>query len=199
MQGFGEDGATPDSPRVVNGRRHGVFPLGFLLVGGGEAQARTEYSKAKRRRLPELPLDDEERARAENQQRKRLLLPKSRSRHQAEKSANGNAQQQEPEAKNHPALFDHARPFPFGEQKAALLKLANEDDKRRQLAKWRVLKEGDIERAKMPGWRPQLAGGGEVFGYNGQVVERTDLPGTPGWVPRLTPTRRGDELFLSVQ
>jgi hypothetical protein len=25
-----------------------------------------------------------------------------------------------------------------------------------------------------------------------------EMPATPGWVPRLTPTRRGDELFLSV-
>ena len=24
-------------------------------------------------------------------------------------------------------------------------------------------------------------------------------PVTPGWVPKLTPTRRGDEMFLSVQ
>ena len=80
-----------------------------------------------------------------------------------------------------------------GEQKANALKLMNEDDKKRQQAKWRVLKEGDIERAKSPGWRPQLAGGGGM-----QVVERTDLPSTPGWIPKLTPTRRGDELFLSV-
>ena len=73
-----------------------------------------------------------------------------------------------------------------------MLKLMNEDDKKRQQAKWRVLKEGDIERAKSPGWKPQLASGGM------QVVERTDLPSTPGWIPKLTPTRRGNELFLSV-
>jgi hypothetical protein len=26
-----------------------------------------------------------------------------------------------------------------------------------------------------------------------------DLPATPTWMPRLTPTRRGEELFLNVQ
>jgi hypothetical protein len=80
-----------------------------------------------------------------------------------------------------------------GEQKAQALKLINEEDKKRQQAKWRVLKERDIERAKSPTWRPQLAGGDGM-----QVVERTDLPSTPGWIPKLTPTRRGGELFLSV-
>ena len=80
-----------------------------------------------------------------------------------------------------------------GEQKAQALKLTNEEDKKRQQAKWRVLKERDIERAKSPTWRPQLAGGDGI-----QVVERTDLPSTPGWIPKLTPTRRGGELFLSV-
>jgi hypothetical protein len=57
-----------------------------------------------------------------------------------------------------------------------------------------VLGKGDKERAMSPNWRPQLAGGG----YAGQVVERMELPVTPGWVPKLTPTRKGDELFLSV-
>lgn len=75
----------------------------------------------------------------------------------------------------------------------------SEDEKRRQQhAKWRVLKQGDIERAKSPEWKPQLAGGGGAGVGNGQVVERTDLPLTPGWIPKLTPTRRGDDLFISV-
>ena len=80
-----------------------------------------------------------------------------------------------------------------GEQKAHALMLMNEEDKKRQQAKWRVLKKSDKDRAKSPTWRPQLAGGGTT-----QVVERTDLPATPGWIPKLTPTRKGDELFLSV-
>ena len=63
-----------------------------------------------------------------------------------------------------------------GEQKAQALKLINEDDKKTQQAKWRVLKEKDIERAKSPGWRPQLAGRGAM-----QVVEQlpSTLDGSP--------------------
>ena len=34
--------------------------------------------------------------------------------------------------------------------------------------------------------------------YGGFMSGEEGLPRTPGWVPRLTPTRRGDELFLSV-
>jgi hypothetical protein len=80
-----------------------------------------------------------------------------------------------------------------GEQKAQALKLKTEDDRRGQQAKWRVLKDGDIQKAKSPNWRPQLAGN------NGNVeTERIELPSSPGWLPRLTPTRRGNELFLSV-
>jgi hypothetical protein len=32
----------------------------------------------------------------------------------------------------------------------------------------------------------------------GREFERMELPQTPGWVPKLTPTRRGDVLFLNV-
>ncbi|KAL3422608.1 hypothetical protein PVAG01_06764 [Phlyctema vagabunda] len=72
-----------------------------------------------------------------------------------------------------------------GEKQAAALALKSEEEVR---ARWRVLKERDIAAAKSPDWKPQLA-----------KFERTELPNTPGWIPRLTPTRRGDELFLSVQ
>jgi hypothetical protein len=34
---------------------------------------------------------------------------------------------------------------------------------------------------------------------DGYGYSEGELPRTPGWVPKLTPTRRGDELFLSVQ
>lgn len=43
---------------------------------------------------------------------------------------------------------------------------------------------------------PKSAGLGREYG--GYESAESDLPRTPGWVPRLTPTRRGDELFLSV-
>ncbi|KAL5321525.1 hypothetical protein ACEPPN_009484 [Leptodophora sp. 'Broadleaf-Isolate-01'] len=104
-----------------------------------------------------------------------------------------------------------------GTEKASALTLKNEEDRKKQIAKWRVLKREEIELAKKEGWRPMLgreggdsiAGGGETGG-NGiggwlsprdgmYEFERTELPTTPGWVPKLTPTRRGDELFLSVQ
>lgn len=92
-----------------------------------------------------------------------------------------------------------------GEQKARDLTLNNENPKG---GKWRVLKEGDIEAAKSPTWRPMLSNnnGAGLRDDRGEerkrVLERmepVELPGTPGWVPRLTPTRRGDELFISVQ
>lgn len=49
--------------------------------------------------------------------------------------------------------------------------------------------------------KENLVGGHEGQGGRGQLgqVEGVGVPGTPGWKPRLTPTRRGDELFLSVQ
>jgi hypothetical protein len=103
-----------------------------------------------------------------------------------------------------------------GEQKALALigslnSKGSEEEKRKQQAKsrWRVLKEGDKEKAKSPGWRPMLGsgdggvgnvnGGGNRGGGGTMQFEQTDLPTTSGWVPRLTPTRRGGELFLSVQ
>jgi len=90
-----------------------------------------------------------------------------------------------------------------GEQKAQTLSLKNEEEKKRG-GKWRVLGREEIEEAKKVGWRPMLAGGrgegkGEYEARTGQQFERTELPNTPGWVPKLTPTRRGDVLFLSVQ
>jgi hypothetical protein len=40
-------------------------------------------------------------------------------------------------------------------------------------------------------------GSGERRRY--EFERETELPDTPGWMPKLTPTRKGDELFLSVQ
>ncbi len=109
----------------------------------------------------------------------------------------------------------------LGSQKASALTpsltLKNEEDRKKQIAKWRVLKREEIENAKKEGWRPMLGregadvgvrrgrgeGNGDVYLSPGRAgmleFERTELPTTPGWVPKLTPTRRGDELFLSVQ
>jgi len=94
-----------------------------------------------------------------------------------------------------------------GEQKAAALNLRNGPEKEDEKKKWRVLKREEIEGARRGEWRPILggaggerqSGGGGNGGWQGNQFERTELPNTPGWVPKLTPTRRGDELFLSVQ
>ena len=117
----------------------------------------------------------------------------------------------------------------LGVDKAAALHLNTKSDPRDKIRPgWRVLKQDEIEAAKDPGWRPQLLqqvqGGRQKNGAsdrNGDVrpetggaplssksvrfdVEKdegntTPPPVTPGWVPKLTPTRRGNELFLSVQ
>jgi hypothetical protein len=73
-----------------------------------------------------------------------------------------------------------------GSEKAAALKLRNGEGK-----KWKVL---DGQGKLMKEIEDRLRVGGE-----GMESEREELPDTPGWVPRLTPTRKGDELFLSVQ
>lgn len=97
-----------------------------------------------------------------------------------------------------------------GEQKAEALKLKKDAElgKRGKDGKWRVLGKEEIERAKGEGWRPMLGSGKDMKAGNGEKErgdesgtsgDEGDLPGTPGWVPKLTPTRRGDELFLSVQ
>ena len=63
--------------------------------------------------------------------------------------------------------------------------------------KWRVLGEDEIRVAKSEGWRPMV--GSNERERDGYGYGEGELPKTPGWVPKLTPTRRGDELFLSVQ
>jgi hypothetical protein len=76
-----------------------------------------------------------------------------------------------------------------GSEKAAALTLRNEEGK-----KWKVL-DGQMKQGKlMREIEDRLRVGGE-----GTEFEREELPPTPSWVPRLTPTRKGDELFLSVQ
>lgn len=116
-----------------------------------------------------------------------------------------------------------------GADKAATLRLASKPDSRdKSRPGWRILKQDEIQAAKDPGWRPQLLhqiqsgkpkneannetgdmGPGSGGGLPSSKSVRSDVkqdrgdttppPVTPGWVPKLTPTRRGDELFLSVQ
>lgn len=42
-------------------------------------------------------------------------------------------------------------------------------------------------------------GSGETITININSDNPSGLPKTPGWLPRLTPTRRGNDLFLNVQ
>lgn len=80
----------------------------------------------------------------------------------------------------------------LGADKAGTLKLVTGDANEERLLrekKWRVLRE---EEDAKRGWSERGNGGG------GGWEDYDVLPTTPGWVPKLTPTRRGDELFLSV-
>ncbi|EOO04152.1 hypothetical protein UCRPA7_321 [Phaeoacremonium minimum UCRPA7] len=56
--------------------------------------------------------------------------------------------------------------------------------------------EGNGKKAPPAKWKRQQGPGTPGF-----LVDDTHvpLPATPGWQPKLTPTRRGDDLFLSVQ
>jgi hypothetical protein len=87
--------------------------------------------------------------------------------------------------------------------------LASNGHERRGSQKWRVLDDQQKAMAKSQDWRPTLGAGGTQWveidrqkeremGGLGSGLGSGDLPKTPGWVPKLTPTRRGDELFLSV-
>ncbi|CAL3968515.1 unnamed protein product [Diplocarpon coronariae] len=96
----------------------------------------------------------------------------------------------------------------LGSQKASALTpnmtLKNEEDREKQIARWRLLNREERKDAKKAEWRPTLGreGGEEALSVQGEGTyefESVELPITPGWVPKLTPTRRGDELFLSVQ
>lgn len=102
----------------------------------------------------------------------------------------------------------------LGEQKAANLdlKLKGRSKEEEERKRWRVLKKEEIELAKKSGWRPMLGSGsaspglsprradGGSAGESRKRFEESEIPpSTPNWMPRLTPTRRGDELFLSVQ
>ncbi|KAG9232480.1 hypothetical protein BJ875DRAFT_497429 [Amylocarpus encephaloides] len=92
-----------------------------------------------------------------------------------------------------------------GNEKAAQLAIDSDAKK-----KWRVLNGVQVNAAKSPQWRPMLSQGNTLSPLSAEFgakeagrkqFERMDpveLPGTPGWVPKLTPTRRGDDLFISV-
>ncbi len=80
-----------------------------------------------------------------------------------------------------------------GDKQAAALKLRATDEEaaRRHQAKWRVLKNEEINAAKDPGWRPQTGTRREEL--------RPELPDTPHWTPKLTPQKKDGVLYLNVQ
>ena len=92
----------------------------------------------------------------------------------------------------------------LGTEKAAAFQLHTKTLEEKPQSKWRVLDEAEREAARDPSWRPQLAqfegrGKEKRTEVRTRDIAREDgLPRTPGWVPKLTPTRRGDDLFLSV-
>jgi hypothetical protein len=85
-----------------------------------------------------------------------------------------------------------------GSEKAAALTLMNgEEQQGEKKKKWKVLDaSGQGKLMREIEERLRIGGGGE--GSEAEF-QREELPDTPGWVPKLTPTRKGDELFLSVQ
>jgi len=87
--------------------------------------------------------------------------------------------------------------------------ITKSDDSRPNLGTNNAIDDGSESAARL---KNEEGGGGTQFVEidkikeselsNGVEVEdflpTGDLPKTPGWVPKLTPTRRGDELFLRV-
>ncbi|KAK8042226.1 hypothetical protein PG993_006749 [Apiospora rasikravindrae] len=78
----------------------------------------------------------------------------------------------------------------LGNEKAATLSLDNGPN-RKPGGPWRRQGGGPNDPGLLS---PDMASGGA-----GMSTPRTRLPATPTWQPRLTPTRRGDDLFLNVQ
>ncbi|KAK7922982.1 hypothetical protein PG985_007053 [Apiospora marii] len=81
----------------------------------------------------------------------------------------------------------------LGNEKAAALSLDNHN--RKHGGPWRLQERGPNDPGLLS---PDMA----AAGAGGMSTPRTRLqrlPATPTWQPKLTPTRRGDDLFLNVQ
>ncbi|RKU46684.1 hypothetical protein DL546_008608 [Coniochaeta pulveracea] len=65
---------------------------------------------------------------------------------------------------------------------------------------WLATKRLGVERAAALALREDGGGGGQrdKWKRDGGEEGNKELPATPGWKPKLTPTRRGDDLFLNV-
>ncbi|KAK3378061.1 hypothetical protein B0H63DRAFT_235040 [Podospora didyma] len=85
----------------------------------------------------------------------------------------------------------------LGADKAATLKLAGKDATPKK-AKTSWKRESYGPQGQGLGQPPSFMRPGYPQHSNGRD-EVAQLPGTPGWMPKLTPTRRGDDLFLDVR
>jgi hypothetical protein len=61
-------------------------------------------------------------------------------------------------------------------------------------AMWRPLIHTGDRNLLSPDSRRVVENGGVAF----EKLDAVELPGTPGWVPKLTPTRKGEDLYLRV-
>jgi hypothetical protein len=59
---------------------------------------------------------------------------------------------------------------------------------------WRPLIHTGDRNLLSPDSRRVVENGGVAF----EKLDAVELPGTPGWVPKLTPTRKGEDLYLRV-
>lgn len=87
----------------------------------------------------------------------------------------------------------------LGAERAAALQIGGDSAEARQ-ARWKRRSSS----LGMAGADPNAAPKGVVYRQAGKANNTTresdvPLPATPGWKPQLTPKRRGDDLFLSVQ
>ncbi|TPX13293.1 uncharacterized protein E0L32_006266 [Thyridium curvatum] len=80
----------------------------------------------------------------------------------------------------------------LGADRAAALAL-DKDGKRSKGPKWKRHKS--VRGGADEDWTPSTPRGTNSFGGDDDIP----LPATPGWLPKLTPTRHGDDLFLRVR
>ncbi|EPE27267.1 hypothetical protein GLAREA_03182 [Glarea lozoyensis ATCC 20868] len=95
-----------------------------------------------------------------------------------------NASTSTPPTSPQPKPLAHRR----GNNKASALTLTNRPT---QPTAWAPLKNTNL---LSPDSRRVVGEGGVAF----ERADPIELPGTPGWVPKLTPTRKGEDLYLRV-
>ena len=79
----------------------------------------------------------------------------------------------------------------LGAERAAALLLASSEPRPGQPGKWK--------RQPTPGSGFMLSPEAASTPPRGGAVDAYGIPRSPAWNPKLTPTRRGDDLYLNVQ